>query len=136
MYRAPLNVNTNNTTTDFEQIFQAYEQGYESRRQGKSYVNPWKRTPDQLNVDGYTVRGQLSWEDDLNAWFYNGYYDWAPGDWVPYLSDEQQSDYAINPKTNKSRVKCDLKVGIPKAAWNWPVATNLTAIIGEPLMAA
>lgn len=128
MYRAPQKQNAVKEGSDFEQTVQAYNQGYEARRLGKPYINPWRRTQPVYDALGYAAKTQyLSWEDELNMWFYNGYYDWTPGDWVPYLADEQQNDYAVNPKTNKARKS------VPKAnAGQWPKeawATTATFVI-------
>lgn len=103
MFRPPLKEHAQRGS-DFEQQVQAYEQGYEHRRLGKAYSNPWKRSVPEYDALGYAKNQLPGWEDELNAWYYNGYYDWNPGDWVPYITDEQQGDYAINPKTHKSRV--------------------------------
>jgi len=145
MFRPPLKEHVN-PNSDFEQTVQAYEQGYEHRRQGKLYSNPWKRTEPEYDAYGMSRTKEFGWEDELNMWYYNGYYDWNPGDWVPYIAEEQQNDYAIDPKTNKSRKTLPRGATWPKEAWNMPapVVTNtvttaiidLNAVVAEnPLIA-
>lgn len=138
MYRAPQKQHARHDA-DYEQMVQSYDQGYEARRLGKAYKNPWNITRQNPDAFGGVARTQyFGWEHELNMWFYNGYYDWTPGDWVPWLKDEEQGEYAINPKTGKSRKYLRPGVAFPKESWNefWisptldqPAVVNLNPVM-------